>query len=173
MLLLVILLISVILGNINKNPVKLKLEKIWLCIVGAMIIVAGGVLIYFNTDVLIVTRLIGNIFIIIFVFKNIKEISTFMIGLGYTLNSIVMISNNGKMPVKLLGIISEEVIDARHSVLIDDTSFYWLADIIKLPYPLSIGNYILSIGDVVSFIGLGIFMYKIFSEKLDYKFKLY
>jgi hypothetical protein len=102
---------------------------------------------------------------------NKKYIGLWFIGIGASLNALVMIINGGRMPVSLeamqkagIQVATDMVLsgaDNKHIVLSDTTRLGFLADIIYLPGILGWGIGVLSIGDIIVALGLFIFVFEL------------
>lgn len=103
---------------------------------------------------------------LIMIWLNRKEKGMWWIFAGVALNFIVMLLNDGKMPVSLdaVAVLDPSSVEAlrngmivsKHTTLTEDTLMPFLGDIIPLtlPYPRSL---VISIGDVI--MNFGIFIY--------------
>ncbi len=108
--------------------------------------------------------LISYLLLILVGLLNIKKIYMKLFLIGIILNLLVIMANNGQMPVSINGIkgiykesiLPEREFDIKHTNLDKDTKLRFLADIILIdrPYPLP---KILSIGDL--FIMGGVFFF--------------
>jgi hypothetical protein len=91
---------------------------------------------------------------------NLRLRSLWFIWLGFALNTLVIVANQGHMPVRLEAIPLEarETMalqlaarsDAVHSLMTPDTPFYYLGDILPIYWAKSV----LSLGDVYLIIGI-------------------
>lgn len=91
---------------------------------------------------------------------NLHLRSLWFIWLGFALNTVVIVANQGHMPVRLEAIPPEarEAMaqqlaarsDAVHSLMTPDTPFYYLGDILPIYWAKSV----LSLGDVYLIIGI-------------------
>jgi hypothetical protein len=118
--------------------------------------------------------IVSYLLLIIICFKNIELPGFKYITLGVILNSFVIIVNGGKMPV----IISEQVKQyinvanlpgSGHNIIYtlrnSETLFAFLGDVINLPKPLP-ANSILSVGDILIFVGLFVLIQKTMMEEV-------
>lgn len=103
-------------------------------------------------NLLLPSEVISLVLILYVLYYNYKELSISVIGIGFILNLITMISNNGQMPVKTLKVISDS--DIKHCVLTNLSNLKWFSDIIYLPYPLGRWMVVSSIGDLIVAVGL-------------------
>lgn len=85
---------------------------------------------------------------------NYKRVGMVLMGIGTVLNMIPIIFNEGKMPVKVPGGISEPIFDLGHTMMVATTKVKGLSDILYLSKPYPIPK-VLSIGDL--FIMVGVF----------------
>lgn len=118
--------------------------------------------------------LIVSYLLLIFVcFKNIDLPGFKYITLGVIFNSFVIIINNGKMPVIINKQIEQYINPANlpgsgpdliYTLRNNETLFAFLGDVITLPKPLP-DTSILSVGDIMIFIGLFVFIQKTMSEE--------
>lgn len=116
------------------------------------------------SNYLIYIILISYILLIIVAILNIKKVYMKLFLIGILLNFLVIMANNGKMPVSLDGFkgiytesqLPQREFDIKHTNVNKDTKLRLLADIILIdrPYPLP---KILSIGDL--FIMGGVFFF--------------
>lgn len=121
------------------------------------------------TDYFIYILTLSYILMIITVVLNLEKKSMKLFFIGIILNLIVILGNNGKMPVSLEGIrgIRNETIlpyresDIKHVGISKDTKLVYLGDIILIPPPYPLPK-IISIGDI--FLMLGNFMF--FQEEM-------
>ena len=108
--------------------------------------------------------ILSYLFMIITILLNIEKKYMKLFLIGILLNLIVIIANNGKMPVSINGFkgIRDETIlpyrefDIKHMGINKNTKFKYLADIILIPKPYPLPK-IISIGDI--FLMSGIFMF--------------
>ncbi len=117
-----------------------------------------------NSNYLIYIILTSYILLIIVAALNIKKFYIKLFLIGILLNLVVIMSNNGKMPVSITGLkgiyseteLPQREFDIKHTNIGEDTKLRFLADIILVdrPYPLP---KILSVGDL--FIMGGVFFF--------------
>ncbi|NMA49151.1 MAG: DUF5317 domain-containing protein [Tissierellia bacterium] len=117
-----------------------------------------------NSNYLIYIILSSYILLIIVALLNINKFYMKLFLIGILLNLVVIMANNGKMPVSITGLkgiyteteLPEREFDIKHINVNKDTKLRLLADIILIdkPYPLP---KILSIGDL--FIMGGVFFF--------------
>jgi len=118
--------------------------------------------------------LIVSYFLLIFAsFKNMRLPGFKYVTLGVLLNSFVIIVNGGKMPVLITKQIAQHMnattlsIQGKnmiYSLKNSETLFAFLGDVIPLPKPLPETS-ILSVGDIMIFIGLVILIQKTMMEE--------
>jgi len=112
---------------------------------------------------------ISYILLVIVAIMNIKKRYMLVLLIGIILNFLVIMANEGQMPVSTEGIkginketyIENRSLDVKHIAVTKDTRLVYLSDIILIdrPYPLP---KVISIGDV--FLMLGLFMF--FQEEM-------
>jgi len=104
--------------------------------------------------------LASNALILLFVVLNRVLPGMWLIGLGLALNAFVIGANQG-MPVSADAAhsagatVPNDTSSIKHERMDDDTLLPWLGDVI----PLSVGNQVLSIGDLVLAAGMGWLVY--------------
>ncbi|MDQ5814904.1 MAG: DUF5317 domain-containing protein [Actinomycetota bacterium] len=100
--------------------------------------------------------LASNGLILVFVMLNRALAGMWLIGVGLALNALVIGANQG-MPVSVDAAhsagapVPNDTSSIKHERMDDDTLLPWLGDVI----PLSVGNQVLSIGDLVLAAGMG------------------
>lgn len=141
----------------NKNNIKkqsyFQIHKSWLLYLFIIIQIGFRILsIFYNLEfILVFIEIFALILSLLFIYYNRKEISILIIEIGFILNSIVMICNDGMMPViYTYGLL----LDIRHSLINNTTNLIFLSDIIRLPLFLSYMAYLYSIGDLIIAIGI-------------------
>lgn len=169
-LLLIFLSAGIIFGIFNKRKYNLHIKGIGLFGLGISILCLANVLaLLTNINILISSQIISTVLLIIFGVFNRKIVFVLLIVLGHSLNSIVMVFNNGKMPVKMLECIKTYQFDNRHFFIDENTKFYYLSDIIHFPNLYNIEHNIFSVGDIILFLGMTIFIFNIFSRNINIK----
>jgi len=98
------------------------------------------------------------------------------VGLGASLNALVMLVNGGRMPVSLeamqkAGIkeVTEMIMsgaDNKHAVISSTTKLKFLADIYICPVFIGQGMGVVSIGDLVVALGLFVFVFELFTHPM-------
>ena len=168
-------------GGCLKNLEEVYIRGWYLFLIAALI--QGLLSIGKKMDIVLANKILGEhlTYVVVFIFflmiisviLNIKKNYMKLFFIGLVLNFIVIVSNNGKMPVFLNGIkemrdgISIDVqlphreFDIKHGVVDKNTKFVYLADIILIPKPYPLPK-ILSIGDI--FLMLGAFQF--FQEEM-------
>lgn len=175
-------LLSILIAKLKGGKIR-NLEKVHIkgwYLFWASAFLQGGISLVKKYDIPILSRFITNYFIyfiilsylllIITIFFNIKKSYMKFFLIGIILNFIVIIGNNGQMPVSLNGIkgintenvLPEREFDIKHRAVTKDTKFVYLADIILIPKPYPLAK-ILSIGDVFLIVGNFLF----FQEELN------
>jgi hypothetical protein len=108
-------------------------------------------------------QMITFLIILLLLVYNRKQVGIMIIGMGFIMNLMVMIVNQGKMPVLINQVVA---FDLRHTMMIESTKLKILGDVIRLPHPLDIAMQISSVGDIVIAVGLMIIIAQmIYTEK--------
>lgn len=174
-------ILSIIIAYIRKGSLR-NLEKLhihgwYLLIISALIQAFLSVSKKINapwanlllTDYFIYVLTLSYVLLIITVVLNIEKKYMKLLLIGIILNLIVILGNDGKMPVSLDGFrgIKNEIAlphreyDIKHIGISKDTKFIFLGDIILIPSPYPLPK-IISIGDI--FLMLGNFVF--FQEEM-------
>ena len=166
------ILIAKLKGGKFKNLENVEIKGFYLIGISALIQLSLSLLKRLNNEFtqtiisnyLIYIILISYLLLILVALLNIKKVYMKLFLIGIILNLLVIMANNGKMPVSITGIkgiytqteLPEREFDIKHTNLDKDTRLRLLADIILIdrPYPLP---KILSIGDL--FIMGGVFFF--------------
>jgi len=177
--------IGTIVGMLAKgkvsNYLEFKIQKAWIFIAAFVSIsvfqVLAGRYETVNNFTVIVQGL-AYILILIGVWFNREYIGIIIIGLGCISNAMVILLNNGKMPVsegvtrKANIIINASNIDIKHTIMQigDKTHLSFLADRYYIPGWMGILMRIVSIGDLIIVLGLFLVTLQIVAGwKLDIK----
>jgi hypothetical protein len=146
-------------GNIKLNKSnQFKINKSYLIFI---IVISRLIVVFLRLqNVLLVSELIQLGLLLILIYYNRKEIGIIVASIGFILNLIVMIFNNGKMPVRINN-TQVPSWDIKHSIMSEITHIRWLGDIVSIPYPLNIGIDIASVGDFVVVIGVSILCFRL------------
>ena len=181
MLYLIIIILSIIIGLLRGG----ELEKIsHISIKGVHFFAAALSLrgLIWISELLDITILLSSssffiaisYFLLVFVsIRNIKLPGFSYTTLGVLLNSFVILVNGGKMPVLINQQIAQHMNTAAlpgqeqniiHTLMGSETLFAFLGDVIPLPGPFP-DNSILSVGDILIFIGLFVLIQKIMMEE--------
>lgn len=96
----------------------------------------------------------------IFVYLNRSNKAIIVIGLGFFLNAMVIFLNRGAMPVsksayEAAGLNADLNTEGLYSFINSDTRLWFLGDIIPKTF---LRNFVVSIGDIVSAVGLFLFI---------------
>lgn len=178
------LLIGKLRGGNIRNLGKLHIKG-WYLFFMAFLIEIISILITTRTNGIIGKFIINNfltihiiiyILIIISLILNIRGKGIIYILIGMLLNFMPILANNGKMPVSVrrlansylysqLNLLKDNRI-LTHTLVTENTRFYYLSDIISIPKPYPFPK-IISIGDII--IGIGIFILIQFYMKYDFK----
>lgn len=175
------LILAKIRGGRFKNLEKVYIKGWYLFIISALI--QGLLSIGKKMDIPMANKILGDYLLYVMVFTyilmmvplilNIEKKYMKLLFIGLALNLMVIVANQGRMPVSLNGIegvkkgINNEVslpnrdFDIKHEAVDKNTNFVYLADIILIPKPYPLAK-ILSIGDV--FLILGAFQF--FQEEM-------
>ncbi|MBI4992139.1 MAG: DUF5317 domain-containing protein [Candidatus Harrisonbacteria bacterium] len=111
---------------------------------------------------------ISTITPIAFLLSNLQEIGVILFSIGWILNRLAILANQGKMPVDsealdktLVPIPYGEVEESDlHSIMTPESKYKFLCDWLYLPFNLGLG--IWSIGDVLIILGMLVLDYKYF-----------
>ena len=159
-------------GGKFKNLEKVEIKGFYLIAISALLQLSSSLSKKINiglveeiiSNYLIYIILISYILLIAVALLNIKSFYMKLFLIGILLNLVVIMANNGKMPVSIRGLkgiyleteLPEREFDIKHTKINKDTKLRFLADIILIdkPYPLP---KILSIGDL--FIMGGVFFF--------------
>lgn len=150
-------------GNI-KNLSTVQLKGAYLILSGFLIefiinmLITRGYMtsgpITFMMDVIMYSLLFA------FVFANRTSLYLMIMGAGFILNAIAIFSNGGSMPVseyaiQLTRITSDIHKEGLYTLIGDQTKFKVLCDFIPINF---IGSFVVSIGDIISAIGMILFI---------------
>ncbi len=107
---------------------------------------------------------------------NREYIGLWFVGLGASMNALVMLVNGGRMPVSLEAMqkagvkeVTDIILagaDNKHAVIGSTTKLSFLADIIYLPGFIGQGMGVVSIGDLVVALGLFAFIFELFTRPM-------
>lgn len=147
-------ILGVLLRVLNKDNASIELKHKLLLYITLIINLGYRITSQFiDINILLISIEISSLLlIIIFLYVNKQYVGILITGIGYISNLVVMLFNNGKMPV----VTNITQLDYRHIPITEATTFKLLSDIISLPYPLNIGMGMSSIGDLI--IGIGIML---------------
>jgi len=158
----VAVLIALLRGGSLSRFAQIDLRLWWLLIVGAVVQGIANLLPAdkeWSQEVAVTLILISFGFLMIVVLANHREVGMWIAGLGILMNFIVIGANAG-MPVLpqaavIAGADSTDLaLDAKHVVLDSDSRLVFLADVIPVPFL----RQVLSMGDVLLAVGLGLFL---------------
>ncbi|MEG0775139.1 DUF5317 family protein [Clostridium sp.] len=107
-----------------------------------------------------IANIIMYLFIFTFIFINKKNPYIVLMGVGFFLNAIAIFSNSGTMPVsgqaiEAIGFSPNVQGEGLYNIINSQTNLRFLGDIIPLDF---IGRFIVSIGDILSAIGMMLFI---------------
>ena len=148
-------LLAILFGYLRKGKIK-NLENItiqyWYLFIIAYIIQSFVFILYAIPETIFFIMHIGSYILIVYVcIRNRKFTGMWFMGIGTFLNGLVILFNNGKMPVKLPK-DAEIVFDRGHTLLTESTKLPFLADIFIIDVPrfstrvMSVGDFILALG---------------------------
>lgn len=166
--------VSLLIGKLRKGSFSnMKTAEIykWYLFVGAFLLEFVTVFLSakgykFFTSNIFTMHLISYCLLFIGIYFNIEKTSFKLIMLGTLLNFIVIMLNDGQMPVSqtamlkagltedLKDLLSGEIIT--HTIISKNTLLKFLGDVIVIPKPYPRPK-VLSIGDI--FMGVGVFVY--------------
>ncbi|MDY0236153.1 MAG: DUF5317 family protein [Gudongella sp.] len=166
------IIIAKLKGGRFRNLETVKIKGFYLIVISAILQFSLSLTKRFNVEFLeritsnylIYIILISYLLLIAVTLLNIKKVYMKLLLIGILLNLVVIMANNGKMPVSITGFkgiyteteLPEREFDIKHTNVNRDTNLRLLGDIILIdrPYPLP---KILSIGDL--FIMGGVFFF--------------
>ena len=157
---LLVLVISIIVGWLRggklRNLTEIRVKAWWLLPLGFFVLAASSFVPTEYHEIAVALVLISYVPLLVFVWLNRDASGIWIAGVGILMNFTV-ISLNGGMPVleeaaRIAGNSGELVFDGKHVLLTEETTLPFLADIIPLP------GAVLSLGDVVLAIGVGVFL---------------
>lgn len=98
--------------------------------------------------------------ILIFILLNRKNRYIVIMGMGFMLNALAIFSNGGTMPVstsalEIIGFSTNVHTEGLYTLINANTNLSFLGDIIPIDF---IGRFVVSVGDIVSGIGLILFI---------------
>ena len=159
-------------GGKIKNLGKAHIKGYWFFILAAVIQAALSFIKFYDLPLanlllqsgLVYIMLASYTVLLLVIIANWEKSYMKLFFIGLLLNMVVIIWNDGRMPVSLNGIdgirqesvLPERNFDIKHTAVDKDTKLVWLADIILIPRPYPLPK-ILSIGDI--FIMGGVFLF--------------
>lgn len=154
------IILGYILGGRIRNLEKLNIKGIYIIFISfglefaIVMCIRKGILYIGLTSYLL--DVIMYLLLLIFVILNRKNISIIIMGLGFLLNAIPIFLNGGTMPVsrsaiKIAGLDPNISAEGLYRVIDSSTKLWFLGDIIPINF---INNFIISIGDIFTAIGL-------------------
>lgn len=147
--------------NINKKVNEFKINKAYLIYI---VIISRLIVIFFKLqNLLLITEILQLILLLIIIYYNKKELSIIIAAIGFILNLIVMIFNQGRMPVSTLNNYS--ILNIKHIIMSNTTNLRCLSDVLNVIYPFSLGIGAFSIGDLIITIGLSILCFRLVKNK--------
>lgn len=170
---------GVLAGGSASALLDLKLKKFWLILLAfalqTLAQVAGGKGLVESE--LLIMLFYGVSYFLLFMgfWFNRRYLGIITMGAGCFLNALVIMLNNGRMPVSMEALekanlkeaikLLESGSDVKHSVMNEGTRLGFLADITYIPYFPGFLMRVVSVGDLVVTAGLFIFMYEIVRGK--------
>lgn len=172
------LVVAILLGWATKGSLAQLTEtdiKLWYFFIIGFLLQISSILFYpifvdssLVNDLYYITIFLSYTLILLAAWKN-RHLSGIVIyGIGALLNSIVILSNGGRMPVSAEGlqqvgkgdqIASFEIGRMKHQLLTEDTHFTYLADVIPINIPFVFNPDVISIGDIFITLGIAWFIY--------------
>lgn len=155
-------IVALLRGGKLSNFTDIRLSLWWLLLLGAAIQAATTVLPddrSWSTGLAVSLILVSFLLLMIVIAANHSEVGMWIAGIGVLMNFVV-IALNGGMPVmaeaaRIAGAESADLaFDAKHVLLDSDSRLVFLADVIPLPFM----RQVVSIGDVLFAVGLGLFL---------------
>lgn len=157
--------VGMLTGGSISNLFNVKFEKVWLIMSAAIIMTASQILgkrLYFISGCALAIQGVVFSLMLAGLWFNRKYLGIKVIGLGCFLNALVIMLNNGKMPVSYDALakanLAAETLEGDFKHYIVDLSqgvkLAFLADAINPPLFLGYLNKIVSIGDLVVAAGL-------------------
>ena len=168
---------ALIAGGKFNNFMNFKFRKGFLIISGLLVQYAAQIATGKYSHDIINNALLINVLIYCLLFAgfwiNRKYLGVDAIALGTGLNSLVILLNNGRMPVSyeilsknnLRQAISmvNEGLDFKHMFIDENIKLVFLADIIEPPGILGFFMRVVSIGDLIIALGIGILVFEMFA----------
>jgi len=156
-------IVSLFRGGKFKNLLNIQLQAIWL-ILFAFVVQYGAIFIFPN--LLWIATPVSYFILMLFGYYNRKQAGVRFIIVGIALNLIVMVANQGRMPVdvnsakKLYPELVPQLLSGsygKHIAMSNYTNFNLLGDIFYLhwPYP---HQTLISLGDILFSIGIFLFV---------------
>jgi hypothetical protein len=158
----------------------IKLRKTWLAVVAFVLQTVTRLLGVCGVESAVKYSFIIQTLVFILLFLcfwfNREYLGLCFVGLGASMNALVMLINGGRMPVSLEAMqkagvkeVTEMILsgaDNKHVVISSTTKLKFLADVIYLPGFIGKGMGVVSIGDLVVALGLFIFIFELFTYPL-------
>lgn len=175
---------GILLGLLAKgslaNFLHFRFKRVWLALTAVLIDVMIQVLALngfeFTIRYSFAISAVKFLLLLVWLWTNREILGIPVIGLGCLLNAVVMMVNDGKMPVDENVIkavmaensgITEVPLDGKHFIADSSTKLPFLSDTIHPPGFLAIGAQIMSIGDLIVVAGILLVAYKIVSGRPD------
>lgn len=171
-------ILAVVVGGVKGKSIDLygiRLQKTWLIIIAFLVQTITRLLgisgVGFVLKYSLITQVVVFTLLFVCFWFNKKYIGLWFVGLGASLNAMVMLINGGRMPVSMEAMqrvgVKEGIdmivsgMDNKHTVLDSTTRLGFLADIIYLPGFIGWGMWVISIGDLVVALGMFIFIFEL------------
>jgi len=169
------IIVGIIAGGKLSNMLNLRFEKAWIIILAFALQVTAQILSLKGVDFtsrysFIIT---GLVYILLFAgfWFNKQYLGICILASGSLLNALVMMVNNGKMPVSIkvaeaMGMSSEALRDGKHFIDSAGTArLGFLADTIHLPAYIGFTMRAVSIGDLIIVAGLFLIIFEVITNK--------
>jgi hypothetical protein len=170
------LVIAILIALARKGSIS-KLSdtniKLWYLFIASFLVQGLAMYFYHRSsfiDNIYPLLIICSYLIILFAIWSNRTLTGFkFFGLGTFLNFLVIAVNGGRMPVSTdalesIGLSSyipglvEGV--TKHQIITDETLLWFLADVIPMQPPFTLGSSVISVGDIFITLGVGWFIYK-------------
>ncbi|MCX8132264.1 MAG: DUF5317 domain-containing protein [Clostridia bacterium] len=170
------ILLGLLTGGKLSNLVEFKLEKAWIVMLAFILLVTvriAGMKFYVLNEYAMIANGLVAIILFIGLWYNRYYAGIWLIGAGSFMNALIILLNDGKMPVGVkvalkAGVVPEIVkSDIRHFVFYksSEVKLSFLADVVYLPGFIGYGMPIVSIGDLIIAAGLAVLMMQIVRNK--------
>jgi hypothetical protein len=163
-------------GNIQ-NLSKVSLKGMYLIIMA--FVIEFFIIVLIQNDIITaslstyIVNITMYIFIFLFIYINRKNPYLVVMGIGFMLNALAIFSNGGTMPVsaqavKAIGFSTNVHGEGLYSLIGSQTNLPLLGDIIPIDF---IGRFIVSLGDIISALGMVLFVVTGMKNSSRYAYK--